>query len=445
MAAGRVHALLLTNAKQVENLLVTAAGLGLEEPLRQALSRMALCSIGPTCSEVMEHYGLTPDMEPEHPRMGHLVKEASEQTPAILARKAGAAPAEARDRLPDDTAWRDSPFLKACRREPVPFTPVWLMRQAGRYMTEYREVRARHGFLELCKNPELVAEVTTYAAERIGADAAILFADILLIVEPLGLGLEYSRGDGPVITPTVRTGADVDRLREVDPEALAYVYEAVAATRRALNPATPLIGFCGAPFTLASYVIEGGGSRNYEHTKGLMYRDPGAWHALMARITRGLIGYCNRQLAAGAQAIQIFDSWVGCLGPEDYREFVLPHSRTLIEGITPGAPVIHFGTGTGALLPDMRAAGGDVIGIDWRMPLDRGWEAVGHDRAVQGNLDPLVLFAEPEYIRERARRILDQAAGRPGHIFNLGHGILPNTPVEHVIRLVADVHELSAR
>jgi uroporphyrinogen decarboxylase len=319
------------------------------------------------------------------------------------------------------------------------------MRQAGRYMTEYRDVRAKHSFLELCKNPELVAEVTTYAAERIGADAAILFADILLIVEPLGLNLEYSKGDGPVISPTVRESADVDRLREVDPAELGYVYEAVRATRRALNPKTPLIGFCGAPFTLASYIIEGSGSRNYENTKSLMYRDRGAWHALMDRIARGLVGYVNEQIKAGCQAIQIFDSWVGCLGPEDYREFVLPHSRTLIRGIQPGVPVIHFGTGTATLLRDMREAGGDVIGLDWRTELDRGWEEVGHDRAVQGNLDPLVLFAEPAYIRKRVEHILEQAGGRPGHIFNLGHGILPKTPVDHVIRLIDDVHELSAR
>jgi uroporphyrinogen decarboxylase len=319
------------------------------------------------------------------------------------------------------------------------------MRQAGRYMQEYREVRARNSFLDLCKNPDLVAEVTVTAAERINADAAILFADILLIVEPLGLNLEYSKGDGPVISPVVRESADVDRLREVDPDALGYVYDAVRATRRALNPKTPLIGFCGAPFTLASYVIEGGGSRNYENTKSLMYRDPGAWHALMDRISRGLIGYVNRQIEAGAQCIQIFDSWVGCLGPDDSRQFVQPHARTLIEGITPGVPVIHFGTGTATLLRDMREAGGDVIGLDWRTELHRGWAEVGEDRAVQGNLDPLVLYAEPSYIKARTKLILEQADGRPGHIFNLGHGILPNTPVDNVIRLIDYVHELSAR
>jgi uroporphyrinogen decarboxylase len=436
---------LFTSSNQADHLLQVARAMGLEAELRAGLQRAAVCSIGPTCTETLGSLGIPVDLEPQHPRMGHLVKEASERAAEILAAKQRTAPAVARNAQPAEEPWNDAPFLRACRREPVPYTPVWLMRQAGRYMSDYREVRARHSFLELCKNPELVAEVTVTAAERIQADAAILFADILLIVEPLGLNLEYSKGDGPVISPTVRAGSDVDRLLEVDPDALGYVYDAVRATRRALNPRTPLIGFCGAPFTLASYVIEGGGSRNYENTKSLMYRDPGAWHALMGRISRGLIGYVNRQVEAGAQCIQIFDSWVGCLGPEDYREFVLPHARTLIEGITPGVPVIHFGTGTATLLRDMRDAGGDVIGLDWRTELDRGWADVGHDRAVQGNLDPLVLYAEPGYIKSRVKRILEQAEGRNGHIFNLGHGILPTTPVDNVIRLIEYVHELSAR
>jgi len=445
IAGGRAQVVLFTTSTQVEHLLKVAAELGLEAQVRAAFARMAVCSIGPTCSETMEHLMVPVDLEPQHPRMGHLVKEASERAAAIIAAKAPQAPAIARNLEPVAEPWNDAPFLKACRREPTPYTPVWLMRQAGRYMSDYREVRARYSFLELCKNPELVAEVTVTAAERIKADAAIIFADILLIVEPLGLNLEYSKGDGPVISPTVRESADVDRLTEVDPDALSYVYDAVRATRRALDPKIPLIGFCGAPFTLASYVIEGSGSRNYENTKSLMYRDPGAWNALMERISRGLISYVNRQVEAGAQVIQIFDSWIGCLGPEDYREYVKPHMRTLIQGITPGIPVIHFGTGTSTLLRDQREAGGDVIGLDWRVELDDGWETVGHDRAVQGNLDPLVLFAEPEFIKKRTQRILDQAAGRPGHIFNLGHGILPKTPVDNVIRLIEYVHELSAR
>lgn len=446
LAAGHVDALLFTSATQAAHLLQVAAELGQEEALRSALAtRTVVASIGPTCTEALEHVNLPVDLEPEHPRMGHLVRESAERTRELRDAKRARVAAVARDLAPVAEPWNDAPFLKACRREPTPYTPVWLMRQAGRYMSDYREVRARYSFLELCKNPDLVAEVTVTAAERLNADAAILFADILLIVEPLGLNLEYSKGDGPVISPTVRESADVDRLLEVEPESLGYVYDAVRATRRALNPKTPLIGFCGAPFTLASYVIEGGGSRNYENTKSLMYRDSGAWHALMARISRGLVGYVNAQIDAGAQCIQIFDSWVGCLGPEDYREYVLPHARALIQGIKPGVPVIHFGTGTATLLRDMREAGGDVIGLDWRTELDRGWADVGHDRAVQGNLDPLVLFAEPAYIKQRARHILEQAEGRPGHIFNLGHGILPKTPVDNVIRLIEYVHELSAR
>lgn len=334
--------------------------------------------------------------------------------------------------------------MKACRREPTPVTPVWLMRQAGRYMKEYRELRSRVSFLELCRNADLVAEVTVHAAEKIRADAAILFADILLIAEPLGLKLEFGAGEGPSIQPPVREAADVDRLREVEPAAFDYVYEAVRRTRAALAPQTPLIGFSGAPFTIASYLIEGGSSRNYEHTKGLMYRDAGAWHALMERITRGLVGYLNGQAEAGAQALQLFDSWVGALSPDDYRTFVLPHTRAVIQGLPPGVPVLHFGTGTAALLTDMQAAGGDVIGLDWRVELDREWARLGPGVAVQGNLDPVVLLADLDTIRARVRRILDQAAGRPGHIFNLGHGILPPTPVENAIALIEMVHEMSA-
>jgi uroporphyrinogen decarboxylase len=360
---------------------------------------------------------------------------------------ASAEPADSGSISPRTTQppWHHSAFMRACRREPTPYTPIWLMRQAGRYMKEYRDIRARVPFLDLCKSPELVAEVTVTAAERIGADAAILFADILLVVEPLGLHLEYTQGEGPVIDPPVRSAADLGRLRELDPEELEYVYEGVRATRAALAPATPLIGFAGAPFTVASYMIEGGASRSFEHTKGLMYRDPGAWHELMSRIARGLVQYLNRQVEAGAGAVQLFDSWVGCLSPDDYREFVQPHSRAVIEGVVPGTPVIHFGTGTATLLELMRDAGGDVIGLDWRVELDRGWEQVGHDRGVQGNLDPLVLLADAETLQRRARRILDQAGGRPGHIFNLGHGILPQTPVDNVIALIDQVHEMSER
>ena len=340
---------------------------------------------------------------------------------------------------------RDSPFMRACRREQVPYTPVWLMRQAGRYMKEYRDVRARHSFLEMCKQPEVASEVTVYAAHRLNVDAAIIFADILLIVEPMGLELEFAKGEGPVIHNPVRSGKDVDRVREVeDVSSLDYVYEAVRITRRELKADLPLIGFCGAPFTLASYICEGGGSKNYVNTKRLMYTDPGAWHALMSKIARALSLYLNAQVEAGAQAVQIFDSWVGALSPDDYREYVLPHTREVIRGVTSGVPVLHFGTGTATLLELQKEAGGDVIGLDWRVRLDEAWARLG-DVAVQGNFDSVALFTNPDIVRQRAKDILEQAANRPGHIFNLGHGILPETPVENVVALVEAVHELSRR
>jgi uroporphyrinogen decarboxylase len=338
------------------------------------------------------------------------------------------------------------PFLGAARRRPTPFTPVWLMRQAGRYLPEYRALRARHGFLELCRNPEAAAEVTLQPVDRLGVDAAILFADILLVVEPLGVGLEFAKGEGPVIHRPVRTPADVHALPPVDvEEAVSFVFEAVRIVSRALGGRVPLIGFAGAPFTLASYLVEGGPSRDYLHTKRLMYEAPEAWHRLMEMLAEITARYLNGQIAAGADAVQLFDSWVGTLSPEDYRAFVLPHVRALIRALTPGPPVIHFGTGTAALLPLLRQAGGDVIGLDWRVDLDAGWSAVGHDVAVQGNLDPAVLLGPPSLIRERVKTILDRAGGRPGHIFNLGHGVHQQTPVDHVRLMVDLVHELSAR
>lgn len=341
-----------------------------------------------------------------------------------------------------DESLDNSPFMLACRRQPAPHTPVWLMRQAGRYMPEYRAVRARTSFLELCKNPALAAEVTVTAAERLGVDAAIIFADILLIIEPMGLDLEFAKGEGPVIHNPVRSPEDVRRLREVESlESLNYVFEAIRVTRGALRPNLPLIGFAGAPFTLASYIIEGGSSKNYIHTKTLMYRDRGAWHDMMSLIARALTGYLNSQIEAGAQAVQLFDSWVGCLSVDDYEEYVLPYSRQVIAGVHRGVPVIHFGTGTAALLEQMREAGGDVIGFDWRVRFDDAWRRVGHDVAAMGNLDPVTLFADRDTVIARTREILKQAGHRPGHIFNLGHGILPETPVDNVLALIDTVHE----
>jgi uroporphyrinogen decarboxylase len=341
---------------------------------------------------------------------------------------------------------QNHPFLAACRREAVPHTPVWLMRQAGRYMEEYRTLRAQYGFLELCKKPDLAAEITVTPVDRVKVDAAILFADILLILEPMGVGLEYSKGDGPMIHRPVRSGKDVDGLNDFDPEKeLSFVYEAVKKTCAALDGRVPLIGFAGAPFTLASYLIEGAGSRNYIHTKKLYFTAPEDWHRLMQRLCQLITKYLNCQIAAGAQAVQLFDSWAGCLTPGDYEKFVLPYTRSVIAGITKGVPVINFSTGTAGLLKQIRAAGGDVIGLDWRINLDEGWATVGHDVAVQGNLDPVALFASPKEIRRRVADVLDRAGNRPGHIFNLGHGVLPETPVDHVIAMVEAVHDLSAR
>jgi uroporphyrinogen decarboxylase len=335
-------------------------------------------------------------------------------------------------------------FLRACRREPVDATPVWFMRQAGRYMAEYRAIREKHTLLEICYQPELAAEVTMQPVRALGVDAAILFADILLPVIPLGLGLEFAKGEGPVIGKPVRTLEDVMAMRPVHAETdLGYVMEAIRLLRRELN-GTPLIGFCGAPFTVASYIIEGGSSREFLKTKTMMYSAPDVWQALMNRLSNVLAEYLVGQIRAGAQAVQIFDSWVGALSPEDYENFVLPYSQEVLQAAqAENVPVIHFGTNTTTLLPLMKRAGGDVIGLDWRIPLDDGWALLGHDVAVQGNLDPALLFAPRPELQKRVHDILRRAEGRPGHIFNLGHGILQHTPVDNVRAVVDMVHEFS--
>ena len=335
-------------------------------------------------------------------------------------------------------------FLRACRREPVDCTPVWFMRQAGRYMAEYRAIREKHTLIEICRQPELAAEVTLQPVKALGVDAAILFADILLPAIPLGVGLEFARGEGPVLLHPVRNMEDVARLHPVDPEAdLGYVMDAIRILRGTLGD-TPLIGFCGAPFTVASYLIEGKSSREFVVTKTMMYSSPETWHALMDHLSVVLADYLVAQVRAGAQAVQVFDSWVGALSPADYLEFVQPYSRRVLRAAEAmGVPVIHFGTGTSTLLPAMKAAGGTVLGLDWRIPLEEGWKAVGKDVAIQGNLDPAVLFAPLPEIRKRVYEVLAQADGRPGHIFNLGHGILQGTPVDHVKAVVEMVHEYS--
>jgi uroporphyrinogen decarboxylase len=319
------------------------------------------------------------------------------------------------------------------------------MRQAGRYMPEYRAVRKQHSIIEICKKPELAAEVTITAAEILGVDAAIIFADLLLPLEVMGLPFHFSAGEGPVIEKPLRQPEDVERLRTVLAGDLGYVAEAVGLVCQHFGTQLPVIGFCGAPFTLASYMIEGGGSRNYVYTKKMMYSSAKAWDALMTKIVTVTSEYAAEQVMAGADVIQVFDSWVGCLSVEDYRRFVLPHATGLIKKIQQtGAPVIYFGTDTTTLLPSMKETGAEVIGLDWRIPLDEGWRAVGDHGAVQGNLDPVLLFADWKILKSRAEEILQRAGGRPGHIFNLGHGILPETPVENVKAVAKFVQEYSA-
>ena len=336
----------------------------------------------------------------------------------------------------------NSLFMRACRRQPVERTPVWFMRQAGRYMPEYRAIRSVNSLLDICHQPELAAEVTLQPVRALGVDAAVIFADILLMLVPMGLELEYAVGDGPVIHNPIQSAADVEALRPVDPQTdLDFVLEAERLVARELAGQIPLIGFSGAPFTLASYMLEGGASRSFLKTKGLMYSDPATWHQLLEKVADNVASYLVAQVSAGVQAIQLFDSWVGCLAPDDYAEFVLPHSRRVLQAVAEtGVPVIHFGTDTATLLPHMRQAGGDVFGLDWRLPLDQGWALLGHEVAVQGNLDPAALFAPREALEGRVRAVLERAGGRPGHIFNLGHGILPGTPVDNVKAVVEWVH-----
>lgn len=341
-------------------------------------------------------------------------------------------------------------FLRACRLEYVDRTPVWFMRQAGRYMPEYRAIRANHSFLEMVKTPEIAAEITLQPIKAFDVDAGIIYSDILPPLEGMGLQLSFAAGEGPIIHNPIRSHADVDALKESDPnESMAFTLDAIKLVQQELNGKIPLIGFSGAPFTLASYAIEGGGSREYRRTKNLMYREPETWHLLMRKLSRLISDYALAQLAAGANAIQLFDSWVGALSPNDFNEYVFPYIKRIIatikdaktaDGSTP--VVIYFGTGTSGLFPIIRGCGADVVGVDWRISIDEAWAMLGPSVGVQGNLDPHVLFAPWPEIERRADDILQRVAGRPGHIFNLGHGILTETPVEHVARLAEYVHSV---
>ena len=339
----------------------------------------------------------------------------------------------------------DSLFVRACKSLPVPTTPVWFMRQAGRYMKEYRDVRKKYSLVEICKRPELAAGVTITAAEYLGVDAAIIFADLLLPLEVMGVPFHFAIGEGPVIEKPVRTAADVNGLRTDRAADLEYVAEAVGKVVRHFGSKLPVIGFCGAPFTLASYMVEGGGSRHYVEVKKLMYNSPEVWEELVNKLVEVLAEYSAEQVRQGADVVQIFDSWVGCLSVEDYRRYALEPTKRLINRLQneTGVPIIYFGTDSATLLPAMSETGAEVIGLDWRVPLDEGWRTVGHKHAVQGNLDPVILFATWMEVKQRAANILRLADGRPGHIFNLGHGILPHTPVDNLKNLAEFVHEFS--
>ena len=457
---GERDCLLFTSAHQAVNLLRIAHQLDCEAALRLALRSMVVASIGPTTSEMLQHLEIPIDLEPEHSKMGHLVQASAEKSPRILKAKrftgiTGLPIGVSRNDLSNKSKlvsgvtmnpYHDNPFMKACFRQESDVTPVWLMRQAGRYMAEYRAVREKVSFLELCKNPKLCAEVMVTAVEKLGVDAAIIFSDLLPILEPMGFDLEFTAGDGPVIHNPIRTSKDVDRVKPLESiAALQFVADTVTATRASLPDKIPVIGFSGSPFTLASYMIEGSGSRNYVHTKTLMYSDPVAWKVLMDKLVESIALYLNSQIAAGAQCVQLFDSWAGCLSPNEYRTRILPHMHQLLESIVPGVPVVNFATGNPMLTSLLRGDSRTVVGLDWRVPLDVGWDMAGNDRAVQGNLDPTVLFSDLGTIRDQVHYVLSQAAGRPGHIFNLGHGILPGTPVDNVIALVDMVHELSDR
>ncbi|MEV4456011.1 uroporphyrinogen decarboxylase [Microbispora sp. NPDC049633] len=339
----------------------------------------------------------------------------------------------------------DSVFVRACRREPVPYTPVWYMRQAGRSLPEYRRVRAGVEMLTACATPDLVVEITMQPVRRYGTDAAIFFSDIVVPLKAIGVDLDIKPGVGPVVGTPIRDKAGMEVLRPLEPDDVPYVTEAVGALTGELG-GTPLIGFAGGPFTLASYLIEGGPSKNHDRTKAMMYGEPELWHELMERLSAITLAFLRVQVAAGASAVQLFDSWVGAVAPQDYRSYVLPHTSRIFAGLADlGVPRIHFGVGTGELLGLMGEAGADVVGVDWRVPLDEAALRVGAGKALQGNLDPAILFAPWEVVERRARDVLERGRVAEGHVFNLGHGVLPSTDPDQLARLTDFVHESSAR
>jgi len=454
---GNEDVVLFTSSQQIANMVYVAKEEGIQDLLYKGFNNVVVGSIGPSTTETLYNYDISPDYEPDSPKMGNLVKEMARISGKLLRKKRIAFDngVNTRNWRKIDMLWSqdgatgtrqttvNSQFLKACRGQQTDYTPIWIMRQAGRFLREYRELRSRVSFLDLCKTPELAAEVTLMAVNRLDVDAAIIFSDILLVLECLGLNIEFSKADGPIIKNIVRSTRTLGSLEEFDPERLDFVYEAIAITRRALDPDKSLIGFAGAPFTVASYAIEGGASRNYINTKQLMFEDAEFWHGMMNILTEATSKYLNRQIEAGADAVQIFDSWVGCLSPSDYRENVFPYMKKLVGSIKRDTPVILFGTGTSSILEMIRDTGCTVVGLDWRVDLEEAWGRIGFETPVQGNLDPVKLFASSGYVKDQTNSILQKVNSRPGFIFNLGHGVLPKTPVDNVLKLIDTVHEYS--
>ena len=449
LEAGEFHIILFPSPENAVRFCTLAKGYGRAKLTRHLLDNHLVLAIGRGTAEILSDRGFIVDYSTETTDPAEGIQEIKAQISQITKQKSiirVSMSGPATNNSDPNAPWYNSPFMKACRGEPTDVTPIWMMRQAGRYMAEYREVRNKVSFLDLCANPQLCSEVMCTAVNRLGVDAAIIFSDLLPILVPMGCDLEFVKGDGPVIHNPVRTAADIDRIKPLESnDPLQFVMDTVKQTRNDLPADMPLIGFAGSPFTLASYMIEGGSSRNYAFTKTLMYGDHGAWDQLMQHLANSISLYLQGQIEAGAQCVQLFDSWAGCLSFEDYKTFAHPYVKRIIASLPSNVQVINFATGNPALLPllaDTRAA---VIGIDWRTRLDDAWKIVGHDRAVQGNLDPTVLLTNPTEIKKHAKFVLDQAGGRAGHIFNLGHGILPQTPVDNAIALVDAVHELSQR
>lgn len=452
LAQSEFEVALFTSAVQIHHLFQVAVENGMENELRNGLRQTVVASIGPMCTEGIESHGISVDYEAEKSSMGAFVLDLADRVEACIRSKHSARTScngsaqKVSEADVNSEALINSPFMRALRCETSEVTPVWLMRQAGRYMKEYRDIRKGVPFLEFCKRPDLVTEITVKARQLLEADAAIIFSDILVIIESFGLSLQYGNEQGPAIQITLDEGKSVDdvQLNNVN-ESLSFVFEAVSRTRAALEPEIPLLGFCGAPFTIASYMIEGGSSKTFQRTKAYMYQDAARWNVLMQKITDGLTELLQGQIRSGAQAVQIFDSWVGCMDSESYRKYVMPHSKRLIESVESMAPVIHFGTGNPQLLPVMAETGGHCVGVDFRIGMKEAWDLIGHTRSVQGNLDPAILLTDRTTIKQQVQKILKETAGRPGHIFNLGHGILPETPFDHAKYLVDLVHDLSRK